>query len=129
MNYDLILKEACLAGEQAAEAKVPTPMVVAQRKDVLNDNSEIEKTWFVPQGVCGFAWVETYEHGNGPFVKYLKANPVNSYECDKKYGGGYYVYWVLKYGQCYEKKVAYANAFAAVCQNYGLKVYAGDRLD
>ncbi len=124
MDYGLILNEAHEAGMEAGNAKVPTPMVVTQHENMGDDSSPVEKSYYVPQGVCGFAWVVTNEHGNGKFVKYLKSVG----EARKCYYGGFYVVRA-PFGQCYEKKVAYANAYAAVLNNYNLNAYADSRLD
>lgn len=124
-SYSQILNEAHIAGMAAGEDKIPTPMVVAQHEDVLDDNSPIKQSWFVPQGVCGFASVITSEHGNSKFVKYLKSIG----EGDKYYYGGYYVKWVREFGQSYEKKVDYAKAFADVLNSYGIKAAIESRLD
>ena len=127
LNYETVLAEAHQAGMAAGVAKVPTPKVVAQQKNMADDNSEIEKTWLVPSGVCGFAWVVTTEHGNGKFVKHLKAS--NGRCGNKCYYGGHYVTWVWEFGQSYEQKMAYAGAYTDVLAGYGLKVYADGRLD
>ena len=127
LNYETVLAEAHQAGMAAGVAKVPTPMVVAQHKNMADDNSEIEKTWVVPSGVCGFAWVVTTEHGNGKFVKHLKAS--NGRCGNKCYYGGHYVTWVWEFGQSYKQKMAYAGAYTDVLAGYGLKVYADGRLD
>ena len=125
VNYPKIMAEAHGAGIAAGNAHSPTPMIVAQHENVLDDNSPITKAWHVPSGVCGFASVITNEHGNGKFVRYLKSVG----EGDKNYYGGHYVKWVREFGQSYEKKVAYAHAYADVLNNYDIKAYVEDRLD
>tara|TARA_R100000656_G_scaffold111827_1_gene83846 strand:- start:429 stop:803 length:375 start_codon:yes stop_codon:yes gene_type:complete len=122
LNYEKILAEAHKAGLAAGSAKVATPMTLVESD--LFDNP-IGKTYYVPEGPCGFAWVVTHEHGNGKFVKYLKSAGGG----DKYYGGGYYVKWVREFGQSIEKKESYADAYAAVLKGYGIKAYSGSRLD
>jgi len=122
LNYEKILAEAHEAGMAAGSAKVATPMTLVESD--LFDNP-IGKTYYVPEGPCGFAWVVTHEHGNGKFVKYLKSAGGG----DKYYGGGYYVKWVREFGQSIEKKESYADAYAAVLKGYGIKAYSGSRLD
>ena len=129
-DYGVLLKNAHVAGLAAGNSIVPTPMNLT---DGVNN-------YHVPEGPCGFAWVVTNEHGNGPFVKYLKNNSGRfknhsngsgpSYiHGDKYYYGGYYVTWVGEFGQSVEKKEAYAEAFCSVLTAAGLKCYAGSRLD
>ena len=129
MDYTKILNEAHVAGMAAGEAAIPTAMVVSQRASVLADNSPVVKSWHVPEGVCGFAYVITNEHGNGKFVKHLKALPRDYSRGKKYYYGGYYVKWVGEFGQSYERKIAYAGAYASVLNDNGIKAYARGRLD
>lgn len=123
MNFSAIYSEADAAGRKAAEAVVPVPMYVVQRADPLNDNSPVVKAYPpVMDGVCGFAWV-TVRPGNSGFAKYLKAKGAH-----KGYYGGVEL-WVSGYNQSMTRKEAYAYAFADVCQKYGIKAYAGSRMD
>lgn len=131
VNYPEIMAEAHEAGMAAGNAHKPTPMVVAKHQNMLDDNSPVEKTWYVPSGVCGFAYVVTNEHGNGKFVKYLKSIG-KGFGCgagEPHYYGGYYVHWVSEFGQSYEKKLAFAGAFTGVLKDYGIKAYVDSRLD
>ena len=119
-----IYKEAHQAGLSAGEACKPTPMVVGTPTTVLgNDIDYAKPTYFVPQGVCGFAWVNI-SPARGAFVNYLKS--INAGH--KGYYGGYEV-WVRAFGQSYEQKIAYAHAFAEVCRAYGINAYGSGRLD
>jgi len=126
LNYKKILAYAHNAGMAAGSAKVATPMTLVESD--LFDNP-IGKTYYVPEGPCGFAWVVTHEHGNGKFVKYLKSISDGMSVGSKYYYGGYYVKWVGEFGQSIEKKEAYADAYAAVLKDHGIKAYSGSRLD
>lgn len=125
-DFAVLLNNAHKAGLKAGDAFSPTPMVVTQHENMLDDNSPVKESWYVEDGVCGFAWVITSEHGNGKFVKYLKKNTDHG---DKAYYGGHYVTWVHEFGQSMQKKNAYANAFASVLTDAGLKVQSGSRMD
>lgn len=131
VDYTKIMAEAHDAGMAAGNAHAPAPMVVAQHENMLDDNSPVEKAWYVSSGVCGFAYVITNEHGNGKFVKYLKSIG-KGYGCgagERYYYGGYYAHYVSEFGQSYEKKRAFASAFVKVLNSYGIKAYADGRLD
>ena len=121
-----LLQTAHEAGLNAGYAKKPTPMVVSQHENMLDDNSPVKESWYVPQGVCGFAWVVTNEHGNGKFVKYLKKYTDKG---DKCYYGGFYVCWVREFGQSMEQKEAYADAYVTVLKEAGLDCYSDSRMD
>lgn len=119
-----LFAEAHKAGLEAAERTTPQPMVVQQHSNPLNDNSPVVKQYFVPQGLCGFAWIKV-RPGTSSFAKWLKRTNrgyLDSYE------GGVNV-WVSVGGQSYEIKMAYAQAFASVLQAVGIQAIPQGRLD
>lgn len=120
--YDLAHK----AGHEAATGMVPEPMTVVERANPLDDNSEIVKQYEpIADGVCGFAWINV-KPGNSSFANWLKKNDLA--RKDSYYGG--VTIWVGDYNQSYEKKMAYAGAFAKVLKDSGIeKAYASGRLD
>ena len=120
-----IYKEADAAGSAAAEAAVPTPMIVGTPTTPLGNDIDFKKqTYFVSEGVCGFAWVKIFP-ARGAFVTYLKKAGIGS---TNSYEGGYDI-WVRGYGQSVTRKEAYAQAFAAVLKSYGINAYGQSRLD
>jgi len=134
--FESLLKKAHEAGQAAAEACTPRPMVVQQHANQLDDNSEVVKEWYVPTGVCGFAWVNfKVKSGNSrKFLSFLKkkglAGDINSHaewHKDSYYGG--YTKWISDYGQSMELKAAYANAYAAVLHDAGISAYGHSRMD
>lgn len=84
-----------------------------------------------PFPICGFAWVN-FKPATTRFVRFMKKNGLVS----KAYEGGANL-WVSKFGQSYDKKLAYARAFADSIQQTvvlsglepSLKVYGSGRLD
>jgi len=120
-----IYKEADAAGCAAAEAAVPTPMIVGTPTTPLGNDIDFKKqTYFVADGLCGFAWVKIFP-ARGAFVTYLKKAGIGS---TNSYEGGYDI-WVRGYGQSVTRKEAYAGAFAKVLNDYGIKAYGQSRLD
>ena len=119
--YELVLR-AQRAGMAAAEALVPRAMVVRE-VNPISGQYEGGAQYHVPEGVCGFAWV-VVRPGNSPFARYLKAINI----ARKGYGGGVHV-WVSGYNQSMERKEAYAEAYAKVLQEAGIKAYADSRMD
>jgi hypothetical protein len=113
------------AGLAAGKGAKPEPMYVVQRADPLDDSSRIVKAYApVADGPCGFAWV-TVKPGNSRFANWLKANGLG--HTDHYYGG--VSVWVRDFGQSYERKGAYAGAFAKVLSDAGITAYAMDRMD
>jgi hypothetical protein len=123
MNYPEMYEKAHAAGIAAMNEKVPVPIIVQQHQNMADDSSPVQKSWYVPQGMCGFAWV-TVRPGNCGFAKWLKSKGLGH----KCYHGGW-EYWVREGGKSIEKKEAYAEGFANVLNCFGIKACAGSRLD
>jgi hypothetical protein len=136
----VILNEAIKAGENALEACTPTPMIVEEHVNVVNDNSPVRQSWHVPGGVCGFAWINV-KCKSGPsrrFINELKllrlaSSNINdfvktvSFKKDSYYGG--FTHWVHSGGQSMQRKEAYAHAFVAVLKTYNIDCHAMSRID
>ena len=127
-----IMEEAVQAGLDALNKCTPTPMVVQQHTNVMNDNSPVEKSWFVESGVCGFAWIQ-FKSTTTPNRKFLaglkKAGLAGEHkDWSKSYQGGF-SYWVSQGGQSMERKMAFAHAFADVLDKNGITCYTGSRMD
>jgi hypothetical protein len=124
-QFEQLYRKAWSAGVEAANAKVPRPMIVGTPKEL--GGSEIDysqETFYMSSGVCGFAWVKI-RPANGAFAKWLKkTQKVRGIS----YTGGYDI-WISDYNQSYERKQAHANAMAKVLSEAGINAYADGRLD
>jgi hypothetical protein len=119
-----LFEQAHAAGRAAAEAVIPTPMVVVALTDPFDDTSAVARRYPpVMDGVCGFAWITIYP-GTGKAARFAK----EFYGARKAYRGGVQI-WVSAYGQSMTRKEAYAEKFAAVLSAAGIKAYAGSRMD
>ncbi len=114
MDFQKVMDDAVAAGKAAAAALVPVPMVVVGGG----------QKYFVPDGVCGFAWVKVTP-ATQPFAKWLKKTGKVQ---GAAYGGGYDL-WVSDYSQSMQLKEAYAYAFADVLKAAGVTAYAQSRMD
>ena len=121
--FDTIYNTAQAKGALAAAACVPVPMVVEERVNMADDNSPVKQSWFVADGVCGFAWV-VVRPGTSSFARWLVKN---DYAGPRYYGG--VSIWIGGYNQCHQKKAAHAHAMAEYLRGVGIKASAGDRLD
>jgi len=124
MNYEALHKIADEAGKAAAEALRPVPMVVGQAKSLFSNEIDPAKpTYFVPDGVCGFAWI--WFRGNTGWGRWArKAGLARS-----SYPSGLQIS-VHDYNQSMQKKEAYAQAYASVLRGYGVEeAFAASRLD
>lgn len=126
-----ICEKADLAGNEAVETLQVVPMIVGQETGFLSGKIDYSKpTYYVEDGVCGFAWVDVYpaNKGNTRLGKAeRKALEAIGFKKDV-YGKKYYK-WVSQFNQSMQKKEAYARAFAKVLRENGLKAYEGSRLD
>ena len=114
--------KAVAAGLAAGAAKKPTPMIVSEMAGM---SKVVTQQWYVPEGPCGFAWVNV-SPGNSPFANWLKKNKL----AGKSYAGGVDI-WISDFGQSVEQKEACASAMAKVLQmELGMSsIYASSRLD
>lgn len=111
------------AGMAALAATTPTPMVWGKPSTPLGTDVAVP-LGVSYEGACGFAWVKV--PGNTSFAKHMRAA---GYGRTDSYAGGTNL-WVREGGQSYERKMAYAEAFAGVLREAGLqKVYAQGRMD
>lgn len=122
--FEEILAEADAAGKAAVEKLNVVPMVVSSHVNQLDDNSPVVKQWYVPDGVCGFAWVNV-KPGNSPFANFIKAKGIGRAD---SYEGGVRIS-ISDYNQSLQKKEAHAIAFAEVLQAHGIKASGMSRID
>lgn len=121
----IVLERAHEAGMEAGREVGVTPMVVGTPTTLLgNDIDYSKKTYFVENGVCGFAGV-VIKPARGKFVSYLKSLDMGY----KHYYGGYYVP-CREFGQSLTRKEAYCGAFAGVLKESGMTdVSVDSRMD
>ncbi len=121
-THEFIWKNAYILADKAG-------MKAANECDV--QMIEIAGHSYKPFPICGFAWVN-FKPATTRFVRWLKKQGI----ADKAYQGGANM-WVSKFGQSYDRKLAYAHAFAKIIQEElvetghepALKVYGAGRLD
>lgn len=123
VSFNGLMTAARAAGLAAANAMTPTPMIVTEHENPLNDASPIKKSYYVPSGVCGFAWI-VVKPGISSFARWLVKEGI----AHKHYYGGVAI-WVSDFGQSMERKEAYAHAFAKVLSDAGYKAWAESRMD
>lgn len=124
-DWESVWNEAHKAGMIAGQGVTPVPMIVGSPSTPLgNDIDPTKKTYFVPDGCCGFAWVVVYP-GNHSFANWAK----KTHDARAEYGGGCCVKWVHEFNQSMTRKEQYAQAFAEVLRKHDIKAYAKSRMD
>ncbi len=119
-----LLERAHLMGMDAGRRVGVTPMVVGTPTELFGNEIDWDKsTYHVSDGVCGFAGV-VIKPARGKFVSYLKSLGMGY----KHYYGGWYVS-VREFGQSMTRKEAYADAFAKVLTEEGVRCYVDSRMD
>jgi hypothetical protein len=110
-----LFASAHAAGVAAGRACRPIPMVVTDgvSREVIDD------------GMCGFGWV-IVKPANSPLGNWAK----KTLKAGNAYGGGRYLTWCHEFGQSFERKSAYAGAFAEVFRAAGYTGVTGhSRID
>ena len=130
-TFDLIVKEADAAGKAAVEKLEVVPMIVGQETSIFSNKIDYSKpTYYVADGVCGFAWVDVYPANKGNTRAGKEERKLlESFGFRKNDYAKTYQLWVSAYNQSMQKKEAYARAYADVLRANGLKAYSGSRLD
>ena len=124
VHCEKLLERAHLMGMDAGRRVGVTPMIVGSPSTPFGSDIDYsKKTYFVEDGVCGFAGV-VIKPARGKFVSYLKSIGIGN----KHYYGGYYVS-VREFGQSLTRKEAYADAYAKVLREAGFKCYVDSRMD
>lgn len=114
-SFAQIWTEAAIAAKDAGEAAKPTPMNVVGHG----------QHYHVPEGPCGFAWVQLYCKGNArSFVLWLKKQRIAT----KAYPSGFMI-WISDFGQSMERKQAAAHAMAKVFRDHGIECFPQSRMD
>ena len=112
------------AGMSAGRSVGVTPMVVGTPTEFFGSDIDYSKpTHFVEEGVCGFAGV-VIKPARGKFVSLLKKMGLGY----KHYYGGYYMP-CHEFNQSLTRKEAYAEAFARVLGETGMRCYVNSRMD
>jgi len=125
-RYEQVYREAQEKAWQAWQELTPTPMVVEQHANMLDDSSPVVKQWYAPSGVCGYAFVNI-SSGTASFSRWLVKS---GYAGSDSYRGGVNVKMLYfervrdASVQSYEKACASAQAFCEVINSADLGVIA-----
>lgn len=125
-----IWKEAWKAGDDAGKGASVTPMVVYEAG--LFDDKPLPggQSWFVDDGVCGFAWVDIRPASHAgrsdcDLVKWMRSRDIGHYsEYHKSWQ-----YSINEFNQSMQRKEAAARAIADVLTKYGYRAYDNSRMD
>jgi hypothetical protein len=124
-DFAVLYAKAHEAGVAADKICTPTPMIVGSPTTLFgNDIDPNKPTFYVADGVCGFAWVHV--KATTPFGRWLrKTAKVRG----TAYHGGYNIRCPLM-TQSMERKMAYCEAFAKVLRDAGVTdAYSDNRMD
>ena len=125
LSMQSLYNQAHDAGVAAVEATRVVPMVVGQAKNVFgNEIDYSQETYFVADGVCGFAWISV-KPANSKFGKFLTENKLARRD---SYEGGLRMP-IMAFNQSLQKKEAYAYAFAKVLREAGVNARVESRMD
>lgn len=123
--YQEVFEAAHAAGVKAGAEARCVPMVVGEPTTFMGNEVDYnKKTYFVADGVCGFAWV-TVRPGTHSFAKWLVKTGKGGRD---SYAGGVTVRSGLM-TQSMTRNEAYASAFAKVLNAVGIPASMDSRID
>lgn len=130
-TFEMICAEAHEAGKAAVEKLEVVPMIVGSETSLFSNKIDYTKpTYYVADGVCGFAWVDIYPANKGNTRegkeerKMLERFGFRKNDYEKTYQ-----LWISAYNQSMQKKETYARAYANILRANGFKAYSGSRMD
>tara|TARA_Y100000310_G_C20561624_1_gene753362 strand:- start:396 stop:1040 length:645 start_codon:yes stop_codon:yes gene_type:complete len=119
-----LFREAQAAGLEAGNNATPTPMIVGTPTTPFSNDIDPEKnTYFVADGVCGFARV-VIKPGNSSLANHAKRLGIGH----SNYYGGVGIS-IHDHGQSLDRKSRHARAYAKVLQAHGVDAMADSRID
>jgi hypothetical protein len=134
-KFKRLWQKALELGYDAGNSYTPTPMIVQEHKNMADDTSPVVKEYHVPQGVCGFAWINV--GGDTPFGLWVKKafckriDNVDTWRDgwykDSYYGG--YSFSIRAFEQSMEKKEVAARTMASFLSNHGIECSNMSRMD
>jgi hypothetical protein len=130
-TYKAICDKANAAGVAAVEKLQVVPMIVGQETGFLSGKIDYSKpTYYVEDGVCGFAWVDVFpaNKGNTRAGKEERQILENAGFSKNDYTKTHQM-WISDYNQSMQKKETYARAFAEVLRTNGIKAHSRSRMD
>lgn len=128
ISFGSVFALAQKAADKAFHESKPVPMAV--QSSGLGESFDWNKPHeIVPDGVCGFAWVNIHGDGRSKQIKEMKPFGVRQ----NYYGGWQFSSTSAspesRYSQSMQRMEAACEAFAKVLGEYGYKASVGSRMD
>jgi len=138
LEYVEIYKNAKKYADEKIKEIKTTPMVVVQRKNPLDDKSEIVQSWVVDGGLCGFSWLvlKATTTENRKMISQLKKAGIIKIKDGRCNGGdfikgsesGYALFSKAK-TQSQQINTAWINAVDTYLSKHNIKLETYSRLD
>jgi hypothetical protein len=125
--FKKLINDLALTAEVAYTLCTPAPMAVYETAGLSDAPKPGGRSWYVSEGVCGFAWV-VIKPATSSFAKYLARNNIGY----KAYEGGWVLpmsYLVVNMSQSLERAEAASLAVAKELRSHDIKCYATSRMD
>jgi hypothetical protein len=126
-KFETLMKELAGIAETAYMAAQPAPMVVFETAGLSNTPKPNGNSWYVSEGVCGFAWV-VIKPATSSFAKWLARKDIGY----KAYDGGWVLpmhYFIVNMSQSLERAEAASYAVAQELRKHNINCFATSRMD
>jgi hypothetical protein len=126
-KFEKLLNQLAAIADVAYQLAQPTPMAVYETAGLSDAPKPGGRSWYVSEGVCGFAWV-VIKPATSSFAKYLARNEIGY----KAYDGGWVLpmhYFIAGMSQSLERAEQAAYAVAQELRNNNINCFATSRMD
>jgi hypothetical protein len=130
-TFTQICEKAHTAGMESVKNTVSRTVMVYEETHPFSGTMDNTKPHYILDDYpCGFSWVNVYpaNKGNTSLGKeerrVLESAGFRKNDYEKSYQ-----LWVSDFNQSMQKKEAYADAFAKVLRENGIRAYSGSRMD
>ena len=126
-KFETLMNQLAGIADAAYMAAQPAPMAVYETAGLSDAPKPGGRSWYVSEGVCGFAWV-VIKPATSSFAKYLARKEIGY----KAYDGGWVLpmhHFIVNMSQSLERAEAASYAVAQELRKHNINCFATSRMD
>jgi hypothetical protein len=126
-KFETLMNQLAGIADAAYMAAQPAPMAVYETAGLSDAPKPGGRSWYVSEGVCGFAWV-VIKPATSSFAKWLARKEIGY----KAYDGGWVLpmhHFIVNMSQSLERAEAASYAVAQELRKHNINCFATSRMD